>query len=49
MQMALLNFMKSAGDEMINSIFREVNTGSYTECQVAFYDATGRRCATTLF
>lgn len=39
--MSLSEFMKSAGGEKINAIFRDVNTGSYMECHVAFYEATG--------
>lgn len=40
-KMSLSEFMKSAGGEKINAIFRDVTTGSYMECHVAFYEATG--------
>lgn len=41
--MTLADFMKDAGEGKINinDIFRNVNTGSYSACHVAFYEATG--------
>lgn len=40
-KMSLDEFMKEAGGAKINDIFQNVNTGSYSACHVAFYEATG--------
>ena len=40
-EMSLKEFIESAGDENVNSLFSRFNGGTYMACHVAFYEATG--------
>lgn len=40
-ELSLKEFMETAGDKDVNSLFGRFNGGTYMACHVAFYEATG--------
>jgi len=40
-ELSLKEFMDSAGDDNVNSLFKRFNGGTYMACHVSFYEATG--------